>query len=184
MPTPAPSSPSSPASPADSPARSSPLSSALTVILLAGLVVLFLRSCPRGSASGELHSSGRPHGDFVVQPVTCFTGGHWGFDGVWVVTETQSIGHRSGFRGGLKIVRNDSGGWNAFAENPNVCNGFKCEQRLVEPRHCRLFDVAVRSGWLRDEGHADIDCAFPGGGTLKASLRFSRCGAVPTGGEP
>jgi hypothetical protein len=135
---------------------------------------------PRGSVSGELRSTGAPHGDFVVRPVTCFTGEHWHFRGVWMVTETLSSGDRTGFQGGLKIVANRAGEWEAYVENPNRCEGFKCEQWQVPPERCRVFDVVVRSrhAWLRHDGHARIECAFPEGGTLQADLTFDRCGWV------
>jgi len=154
--------------------------------LLGGAFAFFL-SHPAGSASGEIRSRGRPHGDFIVRPVTCFAGGHWGFEGVWVVPETLTSGGRRGFKGGLKIVKIDGGGWEAIVESPQACQGFTCEQRRVEQRHCRRFDVVVgsRNIWLRQDGHARMDCAFPAGGTLKVDLTFKGCARVSSqGAEP
>jgi len=156
------------------------------LFILAFLALLFtiFRSHPQGSATGDLRSTGAPHGDFVVRPVTCFNGGHWGFDGVWVVTETLTDGDSSGFRGGLKIVDAGAGGWDAWVENPTVCQGFQCQQRYVDRRHCRVHDLVVSemSVFLRTSGHATLDCAFPEGGTLKAELTFDGCAEVPTQG--
>lgn len=151
-------------------------------VLLIGLTPV-LMSYPRGWVVGELRSTGSPHGDFVVKPVTCVLGGHWGFDGVWVVTETLEIGERRGFRGGLKIL-NGEDRWEAIVEKPTGCERFTCPQWRVDPRHCRVFDVVVepRSLWLRRKGHATLECEFPEGGTLTAKLLFERCGAVPTWG--
>ncbi len=159
---------------------------ALLILLSTVLLALgFFSIYPRGSATGAIQSRGAPHGDFVVQPVTCFSGGHWGFTGVWVVTETLTAGHRRGFKGGLKIVKDDTGEWEAYVENPTVCEGFKCEQRQVDRRQCRVFDLRVdgMNAWLRYDGHARFECAFPAGGSLTANLTFTGCARVPSGGE-
>jgi hypothetical protein len=157
----------------------------ITIVSLLGALVVILLSYPRGSARGEIHSTGLPHGDFVVRPITCFSGGHWGFTGVWVVTETLTSGDKSGFKGGLKILKNDAGAWEAVVENPSICQGFKCQQLKVDARHCGVFDVVVkdRNLWFRYDGHAHLDCAFPEGGTLKADLSFEGCGMVPSSGD-
>lgn len=166
------------------PAKWNVVKAVLFAVAILALLFTIFRSHPQGSVTGDIRSTGAPHGDFVVRPVTCVTGGHWGFDGVWVVTETLTEGDRSGFRGGLKIVDAGAGGWDAWVENPNVCQGFKCQQRYVDRKHCRVFDVVVSdtSVWLRRGGHARLDCAFPGGGTLKAELAFDGCAEVPTQG--
>ena len=152
-------------------------------LLLFGLV-RFCMSHPRGWATGAIRSQGAPHGNFVVSPVTCVTGGHWGFDGVWVVPETLEEGNRRGFRGGLKIVRANSV-WEAQVEQPTGCVGFRCPQWRVEPEHCRRFDVVVEPmrWWLRRDGHAHLDCVFPEGGTLTTDLTFHGCGSVPDAGD-
>ncbi len=103
---------------------------------------------------------------------------------MWVVTEMLTSGQRRGFKGGLKIPKNDAGSWDAYVENPNICQGFRCRQLLVEREHCRVFDVVVTDTnvWQRRSGHAHIDCAFPEGGTLKAELTFNGCAQVPSHG--
>jgi hypothetical protein len=156
---------------------------------LCGLALVFqcVVSHPAGDARGEIRSSGPPMGDFLVQPVTCVTGRHWGFDGVWVTTKTLTSGRRRGFRGGLKLVRGADGGWDAVVENPDACEVFTCRQSAVNRTHCRQYDVAVsdRNMWLRRRGHARIGCAFPGGGTLDVDVSFEGCAEVKTsGGEP
>lgn len=156
-------------------------------LVLLGVASIQLLSYPRGSVAGEIRSTGAPLGDFVVRPVTCFSGGHWGFTGVFLVTETLTSGGKRGFKGGLKILKNEAGEWEAQVENPNRCEGFKCEQWRVPGQHCRVLDVVVQgmNVWLRYDGHANIDCAFPEGGALKAELSFKGCGRVPSeGGDP
>jgi hypothetical protein len=157
---------------------------ALFVVAILALAFTIFRSYPQGSVTGDIRSTGAPHGDFIVRPVTCFSGGHWGFDGVWVVTETLTSGDRTGFKGGLKIMSNGAGGWDAYAENPNICQGFKCQQRHIDVKHCRVHDLVVSdmSPFLRTSGHATFDCAFPEGGTLKAALTFDGCAEVPSDG--
>jgi hypothetical protein len=97
---------------------------------------------------------------------------------------TGAVCHRRGFRGGLKILKNDADGWEACVENPDVCQGFQCRQLWVDTEHCRAFDLVVTdmSVWLRRSGHAYFDCAFPEGGTLKAELTFNGCAEVPSQG--
>lgn len=169
------------------PKASAPLRWLFTVLIALALAAGGFQcwvTYPRGSVSGQVQSAGAPHGSFVVTPVTCFSGDHWGFDGVWVVTETESRGGRSGFRGGLKIVSTGAGDWNVYVENPNRCSGFQCEQWHVPRQHCPVFDVTVerRHVWLRYSGHANIECGFPEGGTLTTTLTFDDCGWVPSSG--
>ena len=155
---------------------------AIVVCLLVGAFV-FLMSHPRGSVTGEIRSTGKPHGDFVVKPVTCYSGGHWDFNGVWVVTETLTSGSKRGFKGGLKIVKNDAGGLETYVENPRICQGFQCKLTRVNPQYCNVFNVNVeeRNIWMRYNGAARFDCTFPEGGTLKADLDFRGCALVSSG---
>ena len=169
------------------PSRWGKITSFIVVIGLLGAAASLLLSHPQGSVTGEIVASGEPHGTFVVRPATCYSGSHWGFSGLWLVTEMQTSGNKRGFKGGLKIIEMDDGNIEAYVENPLVCTGFKCQQRLVEPAHCKLFDVAIgkRNWWFRRAGHARFDCRFPEGGDLKADLIFRSCGQVPSsGGDP
>ncbi|MBI5535266.1 MAG: hypothetical protein HY898_21240 [Deltaproteobacteria bacterium] len=158
----------------------------VVVLVVFGILFTIFRSYPSGSAQGEIRATGAPHGDFVVQPTTCVRGDQWNFDGVWVTPELQTRGDRTGFKGGLKLIQTNVGDVLAIVENPLVCNGFKCEQRQVERQHCKVFDINVSktSIWLRQSGHARLQCEFPAGGTLKVDLTFKRCASVPsTGGD-
>lgn len=154
--------------------------------VLGGLLVIF-SSFPSGTATGGIRSTGNPHGDFEVRPVTCMDGEHWSFQGVWVVPETETSGSRSGFRGGLKLVKNEGGRIEVYVENPKRCQGFTCEQRNVQRQFCSQFDVVLKDGKLpfRQDGHAYIDCRFPETGTLQVKLDFSGCARVASSGaEP
>lgn len=154
---------------------------------LVGFAVSLLLSYPQGSVTGEVVASGAPHGTFVVHPATCYSGSHWGFSGLWIVTEMKTSGNKRGFRGGLKLVEGDDGNIEAYVENPLACTGFKCQQRRVNPAHCKVFEVWIgeRNWWFRRAGHARFDCRFPEGGTLVADLTFRGCGQVPSsGGDP
>lgn len=150
------------------------------IVAVLGTSFSVLLSYPRGSATGEIRSTGEPHGDFVVRPVTCYSGGHWGFTGVWVAPETTESGSKRGFKGGLKIRKNEAGAWEAYVENPNACKGFDCTELMVRREYCKVFDVVVedRNVWLRYDGHARMVCDFPEGGTLKSDLAFRGCAVV------
>jgi hypothetical protein len=152
---------------------------------VAALVYQIAVTFPRGTVSGEIRSTGAPHGNFTIFPETCFSGDHWGFDGVWLVTETRTSGDRTGFQGGLKILRVEDGSWAAILENPQRCEVFTCEQTEVLARTCAVFDLTVERlhRWWRYRGHARLDCAFAEGGTLTADLSFARCGWVSSTGE-
>ncbi|HOU94626.1 MAG TPA: hypothetical protein PLU22_26425, partial [Polyangiaceae bacterium] len=143
---------------------------------------------PWGSASGEIRSTGAPHGDFTVPVAECYNDGEaWSSD-VWIITRLERTwGGKTGFRGGLELVEDGAGGWRAILENPNSCDGFDCPKRAVEPRHCPVCDVRseARGWWWRRRGHARIDCSFPPGGTLKVERAFPGCAIVmPMGGDP
>jgi cysteine-rich repeat protein len=47
-------------------------------VLVGIAAVGMLRECPQGSVTGTVRSQGAPYPDFVIDPVTCFGGGHWG----------------------------------------------------------------------------------------------------------
>jgi hypothetical protein len=179
--------------PATTPPKSSPGGSpssakqyTVAVGILVAVMVLIgtiLRECPEGTVTGTVRSTGPPLGDFVIKPAGCYRGGHWGFEGVFVVTETLVEGRRRGFRGGLKVMRSGSERWEAHVEIPRDCAVFKCPVRRIDPRSCRLFDVAMDHGFLRSNGHAHLDCEFREGGSLKANVVFDYCGAVPSSGD-
>lgn len=135
-----------------------------------------------GSVEGQLAVSGPPHGDYVLKPTSCFSGEHESFFGVWVANDVTEIDGRSGFKGGLKLVKEHTGEWSAFLESPNECtNGFRCVIRAIDRAHCTVFDVEVRNTntTINDirvrEGHARFECTFPEGGAVRGNLTFDGC---------
>jgi hypothetical protein len=156
----------------------------VVMVLLIGLSGAY----PWGCASGEIRSRGAPHGEFTVKVAECYSAGEaWSSD-VRIITRLERTWDgRTGFRGGLDLVEDSTGGWRAVLESPHGCNGFECPQRPVDRRHCQVFDVRseARGWWWRRRGHARLDCSFPEGGTLKAELAFRGCAIVmPLGGDP
>lgn len=173
--------------------RPSGLSKGLLVVVMAGpmlLTVVFLlipflflgNPFAAGSATGEIRSQGSPHGDYVLGPTSCYSGEHEGFFGVWIAPELEEDAQgRSGFRGGLKLVKDPVGSWRVFLQSPAECESFACVTRPVARAHCGTFDVSVRhtNVWVNEirerQGHADLECRFPEGGSLSAHLTFERC---------
>ena len=134
-----------------------------------------------GKTEGEIVSAGAPHGDWSLRPSSCYSGEHEDFFGVWAAPELSDSGGRSGWKGGLKVVRGHTGQWEAYLESPLECERFDCVIREVDSAHCSVFDIDVRNtGTIVNdirvrEGHAKLDCEFPEGGTLQARLTFEGC---------
>ncbi len=134
-----------------------------------------------GSVEGNLRSTGQPHGDYTLNPTSCFSGEHESFFGVWVATDLRDENGRSGFKGGLKLVKAHTGQWEAYLESPLECQSFNCVTRQIDPAHCTVYEIDVRntSTEINDirvrEGTARLECTFPEGGTLSANLKFDGC---------
>jgi hypothetical protein len=146
------------------------------------VVIFFLSSGVfSSSVEGEIRSTGMPNGDFVMAPPACHSGEHESFFGVWIAPELEEIDGRTGFRGGLKVLKNPLGQWEAYLESPNTCRGFECQVLQVKREHCLVFDILVEnSGTVVNdvrlrEGYAKLQCRFPEGGTLMVDLKFSGC---------
>ena len=134
-----------------------------------------------GSVEGEIRSSGKPNGDFLLKPTECHSGAHENFFGAWVTPKLVRVNGRQGFQGGIKFVKNHLTKWDVYLESPVECKGLECTVRPVERAHCRVFDVDVRdTGTVVNdirlrEGHATLDCSFPDGGKLAVKLKFDGC---------
>jgi len=145
------------------------------------VIIVFASGAFGSSVEGEIRSAGLPNGDFVMAPPACHSGEHESFFGVWVAPELEEIDGRTGFRGGLKVVKNPVGDWEAYLESPNTCRSFECQVLQVKKEHCLVFDIRVEnSGTVVNdvrlrEGYARLQCKFPEGGTLKVDLKFSGC---------
>lgn len=151
------------------------------VILMIALPVGFMLYASSASVEGEIRSQGAPFGTYVQKPPACHSGQHESFFGVWVAPELKKRNGRSGFQGGIKLLKNELGQWRVFLESPLECEGFKCTIRELEPKACKVFDVEVHNTGTSfndivvKEGHARLECRFPEGGSLSVNLKFDGC---------
>ncbi|MBW2460880.1 MAG: hypothetical protein JRH11_04490 [Deltaproteobacteria bacterium] len=135
-----------------------------------------------GSTEGEIRSTGAPFGDYTLHPTSCYSGQHEDFFGVWVAPEaSDDPSGNSGWRGGLKLVKDHSGAWEVYVESPTECQSFDCVTRPLDPAHCERYEVDVHNTntivndiWVR-EGSASFECETPEGGTFAAHLVFEGC---------
>ena len=146
------------------------------------MLVLGGGDCGGGGVEGEIRSTGEPYGDYVMRPSSCYSGEHESFFGVWVAPAlSEDESGRTGFKGGLKLVKSHDGRWLVFVESPNECRGFDCVIRELDPEHCNTFSIDVRNTNSRvnrivvREGRADLQCQLPEGGTFAAHLVFGGC---------
>jgi hypothetical protein len=175
--------PSLAVSPGAAPAQRNkrPLRVAMAIAVQCLALMVLMTGCGGGSTKGEIRSTGAPHGDFVMAPPSCHSGEHESFFGVLVASKLEKIDGHTGVRGGLKVLKNAVGQWEAYLENPNTCQGFSCQVLKVEAQQCKVFDIEVKNTSARKngirlrEGHARLDCAFSQGGSLKADLVFTGC---------
>jgi hypothetical protein len=149
-------------------------------------IVLFMVLGPGGSCSGSaegvITSTGEPHGDYTLRPTSCYSGEHEDFFGVWVAPELESAGGGSGWRGGLKLVKNHMNQWEIYVESPVECqNNFDCVIRPLDTSTCSKVEVDVHNtntmvnNITVREGHVNLECDTPEGGTYHASLTFEGC---------
>lgn len=134
-----------------------------------------------GNVEGQIYSRGAPHGDFTMTPTNCLSGEHESFFGVWLTSGLVKVDGRQGFQGGLKLVKSHLGQWEVYLESPTDCDGLRCTIRPVGFSDCSRYDVHVENTntTFNDirvrRGHAYLECSFPDGGALSASLDFKGC---------
>jgi hypothetical protein len=151
------------------------------VLMVLAPLGFFVFSLASGGVEGEIRARGKPFGTYVQKPAACHSGQHESFFGVWLAPEIRESGGRSGFQGGLKLVKTQLGDWAVFVESPLECEGFRCAIRELDKKSCKVFDIDVRNTntTINDirlkEGHAKLDCSFPDGGSLVANLTFDGC---------
>ena len=57
----------------------------------------------------------------------------------------------------------------------------KCKEVIIDPQYCSRYDMKLdrTSIMVNDivlvEGSLDIECSFPGGGSVSGKLTFDRC---------
>ncbi len=151
------------------------------VLLMVAVPVGFMLYAGSTSVEGEIRSTGQPFGTYVQKPPACHSGQHESFFGVWVAPELKKRQGRSGFQGGIKLLKSDLGEWRVFLESPLECEGFKCKIRELDRKACKVFDVEVHNTGTSfndivvKEGHAKLECSFPEGGSLAVNLKFDGC---------
>lgn len=134
-----------------------------------------------GTVEGQIESVGKPHGDWSMQPTSCFSGQHESFFGVWVTPDLQKVPEGQGFKGGLKLVKAHTGQWEVYVESPVECQSFNCVIRPLAADQCSVFEVSVSNTntTINDirvrEGHAKLACKLAEGGSLTADLKFDGC---------
>ena len=150
--------------------------------IIPGIIVFFLLSPGGpGNVEGSIYSSGQPHGSYVLTPSNCLSGEHESFFGVWLTSDLVKIDGRSGFQGGLKLVKTHLGDWEVYLESPNECQGLRCAIRPVGFSDCSRYEVHVENTntTYNDirvrRGYANLECRFDEGGTLSANLTFKGC---------
>jgi hypothetical protein len=169
------------------PKKSSPKGIILGVLVMAALPMLLFGllgpggGC-NGSAEGVITSTGQPHGDYTLRPTSCYSGEHEDFFGVWVAPELESAGGGSGWRGGIKLVKSHTNEWEIYVESPLECqNNFDCVIRQLDTSTCSKVEVDVHNtntvvnNITVREGHVNLECETPEGGTYAASLTFDGC---------
>jgi len=170
-----------PQPPASAKATPAKASSVFAILGLVAALVVFVFWMVSSSVEGEIRASGKPFGTYIQKPTECYSGEHQNFFGAWVAPELESKDGRTGFKGGIKIVKNHLDEWTVYVESPLECEKFKCTVRELDRKHCKVFDVEVRntSTVVNDirvrEGHARLDCSFPEGGSLVTNLEFDGC---------
>jgi len=151
----------------------------LLVPLQIGIAVgaFFLVGGGCSSVSGSLVSTGKPLGNFTFTPAQCRSGQRMQFFGAVLLgkgpTEGAVVAMIDQVKG--KLVK---------VEIPGSCKppDFEvCEEVIIDTRQCSRYDVIVNrtSVMVNDivmvEGRVSLDCAFPGGGSVKGELTFERC---------
>ncbi len=175
------------AAPKKAPKKSSPKGVLFLVIAMAILPLGIMAlsggggGC-NGSAEGTIRSTGAPHGDYTLNPTSCYSGAHEDFFGVWVAPELQSANGHDGWRGGIKLVKNQLNQWDVYIESPIECqNDFDCVVRPLDTSTCSKVEIDVHNtnttiNNIRvREGHVSLECNTPEGGTYSANVSFDGC---------
>ena len=150
------------------------LSSVFGLVIWGGLFMVIFNSDGCSSTEGSLQAAGEPLGDFTFTPAQCKSGEHESFFGVFLLGDNSDAG-------GVKIVVDPRNGKFVQVEVPGSCRGDECTVVTLEPEKCSTFDVDIdRTNTYVNEirlldGHLNLDCKFPDGGTAKANIRFESC---------
>jgi len=151
----------------------------LLVPLQIGIVVggIYLIGGGCSSVGGSLVSTGRPLGNFTFTPSQCRSVQRMQFFGAVILGRGPADGAVVPMVDPVKgkLVR---------VEIPGSCKPPDyevCDEVIIDQRQCTRYDVIVnRTGVMVNnivlvEGRVNLDCAFPGGGSVKGVLTFERC---------
>jgi hypothetical protein len=125
---------------------------------------------------GQLVATGQPLTAFTFKPTKCASGYREGYHGV-------VLGSEQAPDQGIKLVRDPVKGMLVTVQVPGTCNPTgQCKAVVFDAEECAKYDVVVSTtnttvNKVRMvEGHLALDCKFKEtGGTVQASLKFSRC---------
>jgi len=147
---------------------------AINLIMVGGF---FFMSKGCSGVTGSLAAKGEPLGNFTFHPKQCRSGQHMNFFGSVILGEGQQDG-------AVVAIIDPVKGKIVKIEVPGSClppDYEKCKEVIIDPRHCSRYDVTVDkipvmiNNIVMVGGHVNMDCVFPGGGTLKGEINFTRC---------
>lgn len=133
------------------------------------------RGC--SSVTGTLVARGEPLGTFTFVPKQCRSGQRMNFFGSVILGEGQQDG-------AVVAIIDPVKGKVVKVEVPGSClppDYEKCKEVIIDPQYCSRYDVTVDkipvmiNNIVMVGGRLNLDCAFPGGGTAKGEIKFTRC---------
>lgn len=150
------------------------LAMGLNILLVAGAFFM-MKGC--SSVTGSFTATGEPLGTFTFVPKQCRSGQRLGFFGAVMLGKGQQDGALVAFLDPVKgkVVK---------VEVPGSCEPpdyEKCKEVIIDPKYCSRYDMKLdrTSIMVNDivmvEGSLDIECSFPGGGSVSGKLTFDRC---------
>jgi len=139
----------------------------LSVVMMAGVggIVVYCVGMFSQKIEGQFEAKGAQLGDWVIAPDGCDSGQRNGFSGVDL------------FGGGLRFRLAET-----VANGPALIiqRGDK-RLALLSKKDCKTFDRSVRktNTTVNDvrllDGHLELDCQLPMGGTLRGKVTFENC---------
>ena len=129
------------------------------------------------TVKGSLVSIGKPLGDFTFTPAQCRSGQRMQFFGAVLLGKGPADG-------AVVAMIDQVKGKLVKVEIPGSCKPPDyevCNEVIIDPRQCSRYDVTVNrtsvmvNNIVLIEGRINVDCAFPGGGSVKGDITFERC---------
>lgn len=166
--------------PGASPARKKSIARVLLIALplniaMIGAGLFMTKGC--SSVSGDVVSKGEPLGNFTFVPKQCRSGQRMSFFGSVLLGEGPQDG-------AVVAIMDPVKGKILKVEVPGSCEPpdyEKCKEVIIDPTFCSRYDMVVNrtsimvNNIVLIDGHLNVDCAFPGGGSVKGNITFERC---------